>query len=100
MQAASNAKLIVNEPENQFEIHIDGYIAFIEFQQKDKKIWLTHTEVPKPIEGQGIGSELVNKVLHDIKSKHLTLVPSCSFVAAYVNKHEEWSSILSEGYQM
>ena len=100
MQQAIDAELTVNEIQNQFEIHIDDHVAFIEFIQKGKKIWLTHTEVPKSIEGDGVGSTLVNKVLHYIKKNHLILVPSCSFVAAFVNRHPEWSSILSEGYQM
>jgi len=99
-QSVTNAELILNQAENQFEIHIQNHVAFVEFIRKDKKIWLTHTEVPKAIEGQGIGSALVNKVLHHIKKNHLILVPSCSFVAAYINKNPEWSSILSEGYQM
>lgn len=95
-----NAELILNEAENQFEIAIDNQTAFIEFIRKGKKIFLTHTEVPKSLEGQGIGTALVNKTLHYIKANHLVLVPSCSFVAHYVNKHDEWQSILSEGYQM
>lgn len=89
-----------NEPQNQFELHIDGHIAFAEYACEGNKIYLTHTEVPKAIEGQGYGSELVKKALQYIKKNHLTLIPLCSFVAHYVNNHPEWQSILSEGYQM
>ena len=100
MQNFQNAELVFDEAEGQFEIHIEGQIAFVEFIRKGKKIYLTHTETPKALEGKGVASALINKALHYIKANHLTLVPSCSFVAAYVNKHSEWASILSEGYQM
>jgi predicted GNAT family acetyltransferase len=99
-EKVQNAELIVNDPECQFEIHLDDHLAFIEFVRKGKKIWLTHTEVPKSLEGQGIGSALVEKVLQHLKKEKLVLIPSCSFVAAYVNEHSEWQEILSEGYQM
>ena len=89
-----------NEAEKQFEMKIESHTAFIEYTMKDDKIYLTHTEVPKELEGHGIGSVLVKKTLQHIKDHNLILVPSCSFVAAYVDKHPEWQSILSEGYQM
>lgn len=97
----AHVPLVFNEAESQFEIHIDGQVAFIEFVKKTKKIWLTHTEVPKSLEGRGIGSAMVEKALQYIRDNNWVLVPSCSFVAAYVNKHaDEWHSLLSEGYQM
>jgi len=100
MQNIQNAELVLNEAENQFEIHIEDQTAFVEFVRKGKKIYLTHTEVPKALEGRGIASALIDKTLHYIKANQLILIPSCSFVAAYVNKNSEWYSILSEGYQM
>ena len=95
-----NVTLQRNDVENQFEIHYESNVAFIEYIIKEEKIYLTHTEVPKALEGQGIGSKLVKMVLQYIKDHNMVLVPQCSFVAAYVNKHPEWHSILSEGYQM
>jgi predicted GNAT family acetyltransferase len=93
-------ELIVNEDEHQFEFDLGGTVAFIEFIRKDDTIYLTHTEVPPSHEGRGIGSELVRQALSYIKKNKWTLMPLCSFVAQYVNNHEEWHSILAEGYQM
>ncbi|WP_306353421.1 GNAT family N-acetyltransferase [Flavobacterium sp. '19STA2R22 D10 B1'] len=96
-----NLELVVNEAEHQFEMEVKGKLALIEYHvQDDHKIYLTHTEVPPELEGQGIGSALVEKVLEYIKKNNLVLVPLCSFVANYVNQHDQWHSILSEGYQM
>ncbi|RZJ64342.1 MAG: N-acetyltransferase [Flavobacterium sp.] len=94
-------ELIVNDPDKQFEFHLeDGSTAFIEFVNEGKKIYLTHTEVPASHQGNGIGTKLVEKVLAHIKQDKRVLVPLCSFVASYVNNHDEWHSILAEGYQM
>lgn len=92
---SDNYKLIDNEDRCQYEFHIDGYIAKIEYKRSGKgEISLTHTEVPAGLEGQGIGSQLVEKVLKDIDRKNLRLIPLCPFVAAYIEKHPEWKRLV------
>ena len=95
-----NAPFKINKAAQQFEMEIEGATAFIEFSAKDDKVYLTHTEVPEALNGKGIGSTLVKKTLQYIKDNQLTVVPSCSFVAHYIDTHPEWHSLLSEGYQM
>lgn len=87
--------LIDNAEKNQYEIHINGDSARIEYIKAQGKIFLTHTEVPSKFEGKGIGSALVKKVLDDIRQKGLILVPLCPFVAAYINRHPEYNSLMS-----
>lgn len=93
-------QLIHNETEHQFEFHMEGKVAFVEYFTEGQKIYLTHTEVPKSLRANGIATELIQQTLGYIKKQHWTLIPQCSFVSAYVNNHPEWHSILSEGYQM
>ncbi len=85
-----------NAEKNQYEIHIDGDLARIEYIKAQGKIFLTHTEVPAKFEGKGIGSALVKQVLDDIRQKELILVPLCPFVTAYLNRHPEYNSLLSK----
>ncbi|RZJ73959.1 GNAT family N-acetyltransferase [Flavobacterium sp.] len=90
-----------NESQSQYELHLEGgKIAFVEYSVKDDKIYLTHTEVPKSVQGQGVGQKLIAQTLQSIKKEGKTLVPLCAFVSWYVNNHKEWHSLLSEGYQM
>ena len=89
--------LIDNEASKQYELHIDKAVARIEYIKAQNKIYLTHTEVPKELEGKGIGSTLVKLVLEDIKQKELTLVPMCPFVAMYIKRHPEWRSLVLKG---
>jgi predicted GNAT family acetyltransferase len=88
--------LIDNIEKKQYEFHIDGDLARIEYIKAQGKIFLTHTEVPAKFEGKGIGSALVKQVLDDIRQKGLTLVPLCPFVSAYINRHPEYNTLTSK----
>ncbi len=83
-------ELINNEEDRRYEFQIDDVIAKIEYIRSGEKIYLTHTEVPIELEGKGIASLLVKKVLADILEKGLKLVPLCPFVNAYIRQHPEW----------
>ena len=90
-------KLIDNTEGKQYEYHIDGALAKIEYIKAKNKIYLTHTEVPKELEGKGVASSLVKQVLEDIETKELTLIPMCPFVAAYIKRHPEWKKLVLKG---
>lgn len=89
--------LFDNEKKKQYEFHIENEIPRIEYIKTKDKIYLTHTEVPKSLEGQGIGTSLVKKILEDIKDKDLVLVPMCPFVAMYIKRNPEWKSLILKG---
>jgi uncharacterized protein len=90
----------VNEEQNQFELHASGGPAFLEFIREGEKLYLTHTETPQALRGKGVAAQLVKHSLQWAKDNGLTVVPSCSYVAHYINNHTEWNSLLSEGYRM
>jgi hypothetical protein len=48
-----------------------------------------HTEVPKELEGRGIGSTLVRGALELAKGQGLTIKARCPFVATYIRKHPD-----------
>lgn len=96
----SHEQFINNQTENQFELHKDGHIAFLEYILQDEKIYLTHTEAPEALQGTGAAASLVKQVLQYSREHGLTVVPSCSYVAKHVMKTSEWNDILSDGYQM
>ncbi|MBQ4821487.1 GNAT family N-acetyltransferase [Aquimarina sp. MMG016] len=100
----SNLALINNteSPKKRFELHVENEIVFIEYiLAKGDTIYLTHTEVPQLLEGQGLGTTIIKKTLHYIKEKGYRLVPLCPFVAAYLKKHPEvGKDILKQGYSV
>ena len=88
-------QLINNTKDKQYEIHVDSYVARIVYELKDQHISLTHTVVPNELGGKGIGSSLLKKVLEDIESKGYVLIPICSFIVSYIEKHPEWKRLMN-----
>lgn len=95
-----NYKLIDNELAKQYEFHIDDLIPRIEYIKAQKQVYLTHTEIPKELEGKGIGATLVKRVLEEIKQKNLALVPLCPFVTLYIKRHPEWKTLVLKGIKI
>lgn len=93
----NDLKLIDNLDARQYQVQIGDQIARIEYIKAKDKIYLTHTEVPVALEGNGIGSQLVNMALEDIDEKDLTLIPLCPFVAGYIKDHPEWKRLVLKG---
>ncbi len=91
-----------NRPKKRFELQLENEIIFIEYiLTKDNSIYLTHTEVPRSLEGNGLGSIIVKKALDYIRKKGYKMIPLCPFVAAYLKRHpEDANGILKQGYSV
>jgi uncharacterized protein len=69
-------------------------VAFIEYRQSGSARLLTHTEVNEDMEGKGVGSALVRYALEDIKARGERVVPMCPFVAAFMQRHREYTDLV------
>jgi uncharacterized protein len=86
--------------EKRFVANVDGHIAFVEYIRAQGIVYLTHTEVPKVLEGKGVGKALIKGVLSVIKEEGATLAPLCPFVASFLTRNPEWKSILAKNYNV
>jgi predicted GNAT family acetyltransferase len=87
--------LIQNKEEEQFEMHIDGAVALIAYQEQGNNYALIHTEVPEVLEGKGIASILVLKTFNFIEAEGRKIIPLCPFVQSYLKRHPEWERIVA-----
>ncbi len=78
-----------NAERRRFELDADGHVAFSNYRREGDTITFLHTEVPKELEGHGIGSELVRGALEIARAQGLKIKALCPFVAAYIKKHPE-----------
>jgi len=85
-----------NIGENRFETEIEGHTAFAEYKRRGDTIWFTHTEVPHALEGRGVGSALAKYVLDYAAANSLKVVPSCPFIAQYIETHPEYAPLLGD----
>ncbi len=81
-----------NQEENRFEMAGTG--ALIVYQRLPGRIDLVHTKVPEALSGQGVGSRLVKGALDLIRAEGLRVVPSCPFVAAFIERHPRYRSLV------
>ena len=91
--------LVDNTYDQQFELTVDGATALVQYQLHHQYLSLVHTEVPTALQGQGVGSALVEKVLHQAAERHLTVIPLCPFVAHYLHQHPDWYRLVAPGYR-
>jgi uncharacterized protein len=83
-----------NPAKHRYELEVEGHIAASYYELSGDVITFTHTEVPKELEGKGIGSRLVKGALDQVRADGLKVVPRCPFVNGYIGKHPEYSDLL------
>lgn len=83
-----------NEAKQRFEIQIENLTGYITYVQYDDYIDYTHTIVPNELGGRGIGTDLVKYGLAFARVHHLKVKPSCSFVAALIEKNKVYQDLL------
>ena len=90
----------LNEAQNQYELETGGHTAFLEFFKEGNKVFLNHTEAPEALRGKGAAKKLVELSLKHARDNGLTVVPSCSYVAHFIDNNPEYLDVVSDGYQM
>jgi len=88
-----------NQAAHRFETTVDGHLAIAEYNLIAGGIVFTHTEVPKELEGRGIGSALIKHGLAEARARGLKVMPICPFFAAYMKKHAETHDLVHPSYR-
>jgi len=89
-----------NLERRRYEAEVNGYTVFIDYIKAKNAIYLTHTEVPAQLAGQGVGKAIVKEVLTQIKEEGEKVAPLCPLVAAYIKKNREWVPMVADGYNV
>ena len=87
--------LIHNADECKYEYHIDGYVAYITYDDQNGNMHLVETQVPKELAGKGLARELLEDVLKEIKKANKKAVAKCSYIEKYQEKNPEASDIFA-----
>ncbi|MFI6391300.1 GNAT family N-acetyltransferase [Nonomuraea sp. NPDC050547] len=89
-------EIVDNSTESRFEILVDGRVAgFADYKLLPTKIVLTHTEVLREFEGQGLAGKLVRHALDASRDTGLKVSPVCPYVKTYIERHPEYQDLLS-----
>lgn len=97
--AGPNKAVRDNAAAHRFELETDGRLAIAVYRLDGGTMTLTHTEVPRELEGRGIGGRLVRGALDAARERGLAVLPLCSFVAHYMRAHPDTHDLLQPAYR-
>ncbi len=93
---SAKTEVVNNAAATRFEIRTDEGLAVLEYALADGRLQLIHTEVPEALEGRGYGGTLARFALEYARSRHLSVVPLCPFVRAYLKRHPEYADLVRD----
>lgn len=86
---------VTNDPKRQqFQVNMEGEVAYLEYRWSDGVLVLMHTEVPDKLAGRGVGSALAAFAFGYAREKEVRVKVYCPFVAAWLKKHPDWQDIV------
>jgi hypothetical protein len=85
-----------NTAAGRFEARIDGWLCHCDYRLIDGVLHLVHTEVAPALEGRGIAAALVRAALAWAQQQGLTVLPRCSYVRAYMQRHPETNALRAQ----
>ena len=85
-----------NAAASRYEIQVDGVFAVAEYEMRNGRQNFTHTFVPEELRGRGLAEALVRTALDDATAAGRTVVPSCSYVAKFIERNPQYHSLVAE----
>lgn len=93
----TGAPTSVSAGSDRYTIAVEGKdVGHAEFVDRDGQRIFTHTEVDGGYEGRGLATILIAEALLDTRDAGLRIVARCPMVAAYVDKHDEYTDIVDK----
>ena len=86
--------------EKKFYLKVQGHEAHMTYRYQDEKtVVYNHTYVPPELRGGGLAGKVVRAALEWARTQKLKVLPTCSYVVAFVRKHPEYQDVaeLQEG---
>ncbi|MBN8829919.1 MAG: N-acetyltransferase [Sphingomonadales bacterium] len=85
-----------NAEKQRYELEVEGSMVLADYIRQGEKLLITHTETPPALQGRGLAGQLVKGMLADVRARGLKVVPLCSYVAAYFQRHPEERDLLAD----
>ena len=84
-----------NPGQSRFELRVDGeLVGWSDYLPAGESVIISHTEIDERREGEGLGSVLVGGALDQIRASGKTVIPTCPFTAAFIQRHPEYVDVV------
>lgn len=93
---AAGGNEVVDVPDQQhYAIRTDGaQVGLAAYTRNGSTMTFTHTEIDQAHQGGGVGGELVQGALDDVRKRGLAVVPQCSFVRHWIDDHPDYADLV------
>jgi predicted GNAT family acetyltransferase len=82
------------EDQGRYELVLDGEVVGIaDYWDTGGALVFPHTEIDPEHRGKGLGEQLVQGALEDVRSKGRHVVPRCWFVREFLDAHPEFADL-------
>jgi predicted GNAT family acetyltransferase len=81
---------------SRYELVDDGEISAIcDYVEQGDVVILPHTETKPHLRGRGLAAKVVRGALEDIAETGRHVIPSCWYVAEFIEAHSEYARIVA-----
>lgn len=79
---------------SRFELHRDGeLVGWARYRREDGIVVIPHVETLVEYRGQGFADRLMAGIVADVRRSGHTIMPLCSFAAAFLRDHPEHDDV-------
>jgi len=83
-----------DDDRSRYELLEDGsVIGYADFRDGEDAVVLPHTVIERSRRGNGLGAELVRGALDDLRRRGQQVVPSCWYVAEFIDDHPDYADL-------
>lgn len=87
---------VVSRRASDYELTVEGeHAGRVVFVEEDGVLVFTHTKIEEAFGGQGMGGLLAKGALDDVRTRGLKVVPECSFIKAWIDKHPDYADLVA-----
>lgn len=90
----SENPVIDNVRRGRFELVEQGLTAFADYRREPGRLIIPHVEAPPALRGGGAAGRLMQGVAEQAQAAGETIVPLCSYAAAWLRRHPEFSDLI------
>ena len=79
---------------NRYELDLERKLAYLAYEERPNgAVVFTSTFVPPELRGKNVAAILTRFALDDVRALGRTVVPQCSYAAAYLERNPEYADL-------
>jgi predicted GNAT family acetyltransferase len=89
-------QMVRNDDAERYELWVGGELASLaDYRRRGDVLEMHHTETRDAFRGQGLAAQLVRGALDDVRERGLKIVPSCWFVADFIDANGGYADLVA-----